>query len=168
MVSIVDEMFLVLSGFLVQQIRIFRFHLLGFCVCNSFRRVLKTAKTVGPEANLHVPSVTCPFHSFCACLLKCSCNCLKPCTGFRFAPYVSVEAYSFTSSYWLLQMYILSHFREQGVTPVMGVLRPYGTSVLTRVTRRNVPEDGILHIHCRENIKSKHYSSIYWSRLFTL
>jgi hypothetical protein len=28
------------------------------------------------------------------------------------------------------------------------------TSVLTRVTRRNIPEDGILHSHCREDIKS--------------
>jgi hypothetical protein len=28
------------------------------------------------------------------------------------------------------------------------------TSVLTRTTRRNVPEDTILHSHCRENLKS--------------
>jgi hypothetical protein len=28
------------------------------------------------------------------------------------------------------------------------------TSVLTRATRRNDPEDTILHSHCRENIKS--------------
>jgi hypothetical protein len=28
------------------------------------------------------------------------------------------------------------------------------TSVLTRATRRNTPEDGILHSHCRENLKS--------------
>jgi hypothetical protein len=28
------------------------------------------------------------------------------------------------------------------------------TSVLTRTTRRNIPEDRILHSHCRENLKS--------------
>jgi hypothetical protein len=28
------------------------------------------------------------------------------------------------------------------------------TSVLTRATRRNNPEDTILHSHCRENLKS--------------
>jgi hypothetical protein len=28
------------------------------------------------------------------------------------------------------------------------------TSVLTRATRRNIPEDDILHSHCRQNLKS--------------
>jgi hypothetical protein len=35
------------------------------------------------------------------------------------------------------------------------------TSVLTRATRRNNPEDTILHSHRRENLKSYNSFSIY-------
>jgi hypothetical protein len=40
------------------------------------------------------------------------------------------------------------------VTLMMEALRSSETSVLTRATWRTVPQDGILHGHCRENLKS--------------
>jgi hypothetical protein len=37
---------------------------------------------------------------------------------------------------------------------MMEAIRSFKTSVLTRATLRNIPEDSILHSHRRENLKS--------------
>jgi hypothetical protein len=40
------------------------------------------------------------------------------------------------------------------VTLIMEAICSSETSILTRVTGHNIPEDGILHSNCRENLKS--------------
>jgi hypothetical protein len=45
------------------------------------------------------------------------------------------------------------------VTLMMDAMLYFETSVLTRATRPNIPEDGVVHSHRRENLKSYKVSS---------
>jgi hypothetical protein len=48
------------------------------------------------------------------------------------------------------------------VTLIMESIRSSGTPVLTRATRRNIPEEGFLHFYRRENLKS-HMALCDWA-----
>jgi hypothetical protein len=54
------------------------------------------------------------------------------------------------------------------VTLMKEALSSSETSVLTRTTRRNIPEDGILHSHRRENLKSYLFPNTKHLSLFIL
>jgi hypothetical protein len=40
------------------------------------------------------------------------------------------------------------------------------TSVLKRATQRNIPEDGILHGHCRENLKPSKIKAVFYFKKY--
>jgi hypothetical protein len=49
------------------------------------------------------------------------------------------------------------------VTVMMEAIRSSETSLLTRTTQRNIPEDGILHSNCYDSLKSQKYMRFLFS-----
>jgi hypothetical protein len=54
------------------------------------------------------------------------------------------------------------------VTLMMEAVRSFEMSFLTRITRRNIPEDNIIHSHFSENLKSYNNTLLSASRFITL
>jgi hypothetical protein len=77
--------------------------------------------------------------------------------------YVRFEDTAFLHS--VLQLLVTTNVPSSTilVTLMMEAIRSSETSVLTRATRCKIPEDGILHSHRRENLKS-YIALIDWTR----
>jgi hypothetical protein len=55
---------------------------------------------------------------------------------------------------WRLVLLLSEWIISASITLITEEIRHYETSVVTRATRRHIPEDGILHSHLRKNLKS--------------